>query len=113
MKPQARESFKKQLNKAIEEENIDIDLEILTDKELKQLYLKLQDVKRGILPYGVKKEEEFVTALENETLQIISFRDTYKYGVRRMTFKEYLLLCEYVKNNPGTYTALNGLKFYR
>lgn len=111
MKPQARESFKKQLGKVIQEEKIDIELEQLPDKELKELYLKLQAVRSGMFPYAVKKGQVFKTSLENNDLQRVSFSDTYKYGVRRLTFKEYLQLCDYVKDNPGTYTALNGLRF--
>lgn len=105
MKPKARESFIKALTKACEEEKIEIEINSLSDKELKGLYLKLQEVNKA--PYAIAKEKDFVKDMENNELQFVSFRDTFKYGVRRLTFKEYLLLCEFVKENPSMYKSLN------
>ena len=102
LKPKAKESFIKVLSKAMKEEGIeDIDIHSLSDRELKDLYLKLQMVKSGRFCYGVKKGNDFEEDLKNNNLQFISFRDTYKFGVRRMTFKEFLILEEFAKNNPS------------
>ncbi|PFJ29048.1 hypothetical protein [Bacillus thuringiensis] len=108
MKQKAKESFIKSLTKACTDENINIDLHLLSDKELKDLYLKLQAVQT--LPYGIGKGEDFVTTMQNGKLQFISFRDTYKFGVRRLTFKEFLLLCEFVDENPQMYKFLGNWK---
>lgn len=110
MKQKAKESFIKALTKACTDENINIDLHLLSDKELKELYLKLQAVRT--LPYGIGKDEDFVTTMKNGKLQFVSFRDTYKFGVRRLTFKEFLLLCEFVDENPQMYKFLDNGKRY-
>lgn len=110
MKPKAKESFLKALMKACTEEELEINLEVLSDKELKELYLKLQALKSATFPYGIRKEEDFLTTMQNGTLQRISFRDTYKFGVRRLTFKEFLLLCEFIKANPHMYPSLYEYK---
>lgn len=106
MKPGAKESFIKQLTKAFEEENIDIDIHSLSDKELKTTYMHLQTVRGGtsVFPYGIAKEDDFLDTLENGQLQFISFRDYHKFGIRRLTLKEYLLLIELAKKNPEKYT---------
>lgn len=106
MKQKAKESIMKVLTKVCSNENIDIDLNVLTDIELKKLYLKLQFVKSGRLPYGIGKGEDFTSTMENGKLNPISFRDSYKYGLRRLTFREYLQLCEFVAKNPGVYRNL-------
>ena len=112
LKPTARESFIKALTKACEKEDVEINFEVLSDKELKELYVKLQAVQRGILSYAIDKEKDFVTAMKNNDLQLVSFKDTYKYGVRRLTFKEFLLLCEFKEEHPDIYPYLqNWRKF--
>jgi len=42
-------------------------------------------------------------------MQIIGFSDTCNYGVRPrpLTFKEYLILCEYAKQYPDKYGDLH------
>ena len=106
MKKEAIDSFIKVLTKVCTDEKIDINLNALSDKELKELYLKLQTVRNGRFPYGITKGDDFQTALESGSLQTISFRDAFKYGVRRLTFKEYLLLCEFADKNPSMYKFL-------
>jgi hypothetical protein len=106
MKQKAKESFIKELTTSCTDENIDINLHLLSDKELKELYLKLQAVKSGRLSYGIAKDEDFITTMKNGKLQFISFTDTYKFGVRRLTFKEYLLFCEFADKHQNMYTFL-------
>ena len=102
MKPAARESFRKELTKTIEAEGIEnIDIDSLSDKELKDLYLKLQIVKSRRCYYGVKKGNDFEEDLNNGNLQFVSFSDTYKLGVRPITFKEFLRLEDFIRNNPS------------
>ena len=108
MKQSAKESFIKVLTKACTNENMDINLQELSDKELKDLYLKLQAVQRGTLPYGIAKGEEFVSAMENGRLQLVTFKDTYKFGVRRLTFKEWLLLTEFAAQHPNMYPFIHN-----
>jgi len=102
LKPNARNSFIKELSKVIASENIDtIDVNTLSDKELKDLYLKLQVLRSGRCCYGMKKGNHFEQDLKDGNLQFISFRDTYKFGVKRLTFKEFLMLDDFVKKNPS------------
>ncbi|MDU9694191.1 hypothetical protein O0Q50_23685 [Priestia aryabhattai] len=106
MKQAARDSFIKQLTQACDKEGIEIDILSLPDKELKELYLKLQTVRSHRCAYGIGKGKDFQVAMKEKKLQTISFSDTYKYGVRPLTFKEYLMLCEYAEKNPGQYGTL-------
>lgn len=102
LKPNARNSFINVLSKVISSENIDtIDVHTLSDRELKDLYLKLQVIRSGRCCYGMKKGSNFEQDLKDGNLQFISFRDTYKFGVRRLTFKEFLMLDDFVKTNSS------------
>jgi len=106
MKPQAKESIIKALTKVCAEENIERNLAELSDAQLKERYLQLQTVRSGTFPLGIGNGQDFLSTMKNGQLNRISFRDSYKYGLRRLTFKEYLLLCDYVKENPGVYPDL-------
>ncbi|WP_394555652.1 hypothetical protein C1N61_30325 (plasmid) [Priestia aryabhattai] len=105
MKQTARDSFIKQLSQACDKEGIEIDILSLSDKELKEFYLKLQTVRSYRCAYGVEKGKDFEEMMKEGKLQFISFTDTYKY-VRPLTFKEYLMLCEYAEKHPGQYGTL-------
>lgn len=113
MKPKAKESMLKELTKALANDatiSIDINLQLLSDKELKNLYLILQDLRSGKVPYAVPKKQDFIEVMKNGELQYVSFRDTFKLlksEIRPLTFKEFLLLREFVKENPQMYKALN------
>lgn len=103
MKPVARESFRTQLSKALKEDPIEgLDIANLPDKELKDLYLKLQAVKSGRCCYGVIKGNVFEDDMRNGKLQFLSFRDTFKYGVRPLTLREFLLLEDFAATNPSS-----------
>ena len=106
MKQAARDSFIKQLTQACNQEGIKIDILSLPDKELKELYLKLQLVKSHRCAYGISKGKDFEETMKEGELQYISFSDTYKYGVRPLTFKEYLMLYEYAEQYPDKYGRL-------
>jgi hypothetical protein len=103
----ARESYTKQLMQVCDTEGIEIDILSLSNNELKGLYLKLQTVKSHRCAYGIRKGEDFEETMKEGKLQKISFKDTYKYGVRPLTFKEYLMLCEYAEQHPGIYGFLH------
>lgn len=112
MKQKAKESFLNVLTKVCTAENIPIDLHELTDKELKELYLQLQFLKSGSFPYGIRKGEDFLTTMKNGNLQFISFTNTYKLGVRKLTFKEFLALREFAEENPHMYPFLDNWKMH-
>lgn len=105
LKEKAKESFIKVLTKAIKAENKDITLETLTDRELKDLYLKLQFVQRGGGNYKMIKNRDFRECLEQGKLAFVTFRGTP--GVRNMTFKEYLEFEKFVALNPHMYKLYN------
>lgn len=111
LKPNARNSMEKELSKTIQSEGIDsIKIENLSDRELKDLYLKLQVVRSGRCAYGLKKGNDFEEDMENGNLQYVSFTNTYKLGVKRLTFKEFLMLEDFVKTNPSS-KYLNIIKY--
>lgn len=113
MKPNARESMVKALSIACIAEQIEISLDDLSDREVKTLYLKLQYLKSGEFPYAMTKDEDFQTAIQNGKLQRVSFRDSFKYGgIRRLTFNEFLLLCDFADKNPDLYTVSKGWRFH-
>lgn len=92
MKPQARVNFINALNK----ENLDIDLNLLSNKELKTLFCELQKAKQ--FPYKMIKNMDFKEVLQKGKLQYGSFRNTP--NVRNLSLKEYLPFkdfCEKIK----------------
>jgi hypothetical protein len=90
--------------KQLREDDISIDLDSLSDSDLKKLYLKSQAVRSNGVQWGISKEYlNFEEALAEERLNFVSFSDTYKLGVRRLTLKECLLIestpnCKYISS---------------
>lgn len=103
MKPGARDNFIKTLLK----ENLNIDLNELSDKELKDLYTKWQKLRQGHFKYQMLKGENFEDVMKDGRLQYVSFRNTP--GVRILTLKEYLELEQFIKNNRSVYPNMKKL----
>ena len=78
-------------------EKLDIDLVSLSDVYLKQLHKKYARFRQNWFPYQVPKGVSFEEALKTNSLQFVSFRNTP--NVRQLTFKEYLELERYAKEN--------------
>jgi len=103
MKPGARDNFIKTLSK----ENLEINLNELSDKELKGLYVKWQKLRQGHFKYQMLKGENFEDVLKEGRLQYVSFRNTP--GVRILTLQEYLQVEEFIKTNRNKYPMMRKL----
>lgn len=86
--------------KSLSRHDLGIDLESLTDTELRQLNRKcvnyINDCK-----YAVSLKGNFEKDLPNGNLIFHSFRNTP--GIRHMTPAEFLQFESFVNNNPKTY----------
>lgn len=91
LKPIARESMLKQLGEE-DLSPLEIDLFNLNDVDLKKLYLRSQAVRSQEVNWGISKALDFQYALDNNRLQMVTFSDTYKLGVRPLTLKECLII---------------------
>lgn len=111
MKEKAKASFISQLTKVGKEEGIDFSLEMVNDGELKQLYQKLQFV-RSRCKIGINKDETIEKALQEKTLMRLSFSGYGRYGVRRITFKEYLQLEDYLNEHPDAFQGFSDLLYH-
>lgn len=104
-KENARKNYISRLSK----EDLDMDLNDLTDKELKRLYVICQKLRqRGNFPYHVIKKCDFETEMKNGRLQYVSFRGTS--NVRPLSLKEYFVLEKFVKENPNTYPHFQDIR---
>lgn len=107
VKGKAKQNYIRTLRKVCAEENLALNLDFLSDEQVKDYYLKLQTLRSGTFSYAIGKNQDFVEAMKAGELQRVSFRDTFKYGVRKLTFKEFLLFCDFLESNPTTYPAYN------
>lgn len=104
-KENARASYLRMLSK----EDLDVDLNQLSDKELKRLYVIRQNLLSSFhFPYRVEKKCDFETEIRNGRLRYVSFRDTP--GVRTLTLKEYLWLVKFIEENPNMYPHFQGIR---
>lgn len=99
MKAEARVSIIKQLSKE-NLETVGIDLESLSDTELKHLNRKFHNY-LSELRYAVRIGGDFKEDLVNGNLAFYSFRNTP--GIRFLTFTEFIQFERFDKENPNVY----------